>query len=177
LAKVDFDTKLTKILIFLGQTRNLMQRDKASRDIFWAKDESLEKRLKRTSGRMKSLNLGASVEPLIAQAASQSQVSSIEISRCSSGEVDVLWFEGAIFACGLLFQVRRANFGALPTLLHSDDVGYLNPFAALLENMINEAVLTPCAWLESNPKKTPKARYYIYVVLEEKGLGPFLKYL
>src|SRR5215472_5544972 len=33
---------------------------------------------------MKSLNLGASVAPRIAQAASQSQVSRAEISRCSS---------------------------------------------------------------------------------------------
>ena len=44
---------------------------------------------------------------------------------------------------------------------------HLNPFAASLENMIIEAVLAPCAWSESNTKKTPKARYYIYI----RGIG------
>jgi hypothetical protein len=44
---------------------------------------------------------------------------------------------------------------------------HLNPFAASLENMIIEAVLVPCGWSESNPKKTPKARYYIYI----RGFG------
>jgi hypothetical protein len=39
--------------------------------------------LKKTKGRMKSLNLGASVAPRMAQAASHGQVSSIEISRCA----------------------------------------------------------------------------------------------
>ena len=52
----------------------------------------------KTSGRMKSLNFGASVEPLMAQAASQSQVSSIEISRCSSGEVNMFWPSGIVLA-------------------------------------------------------------------------------
>lgn len=43
-----------------------------------------DRRLKKTSGRMKSLNLGASAAPRIAQAASQSYVSNVGASRCSS---------------------------------------------------------------------------------------------
>jgi hypothetical protein len=40
--------------------------------------------------RMKALNFSTSVEPRMAQAASQSQVSRFEMYRCSSGEARVL---------------------------------------------------------------------------------------
>ena len=62
-----------------------------------------ERRLKKTRGRMKSLNLGASAAPRTAQAASQSQVSRVGVSRCSSG----LGASGRIDCCTPVDSVRR----------------------------------------------------------------------
>lgn len=99
----------------------------------YTSSKTSERRLKKTRGRMKSLNLGASVEPLMAQAASHSHVSSIEISRCSSGEVNTLWFAGA---CTVLFFPRRANLEVLLSAA-SDELMHLNPFAALAGRVHN----------------------------------------
>jgi hypothetical protein len=48
--------------------------------------EYIRERLQKIRGRMKSLNFGASVAPRIAQAASQSHTSNVEISRSSEIE-------------------------------------------------------------------------------------------